>query len=169
MNHIQRKNLITYVRRITMNLLGKAMDKNFWKEVREKECFTKYREELFYLWKTECEDKETMALRYSDFKLYWVTGDRGVYERTYFSRRKAMDCAALLSLIYPEEEKYLIKLMDVIYAICDEYTWCLPAHQGQLEPNNNVRIDLFASETGFALSEISLSNSSRVLPPFICL
>ena len=147
-----------------MNLLGKAMDKNFWKEVREKDCYKKYRDELFYLWKNECEDKDTMALKYSDFKLYWVTGDRGVYERTYFSRRKAMDCAALLSLIYPEEEKYLIKLMDVIYAICDEYTWCLPAHQGQLEPNNNVKIDLFASETGFALSEIYTMLEDRLEP-----
>ena len=33
-----------------MKLLGKAMDKEFWAEVREKDCFKKYRDELFDLW-----------------------------------------------------------------------------------------------------------------------
>ena len=65
-----------------------------------------------------------------------------------------MDVSALLALIYPEEEKYLLRLMDEIYVICDEYTWCLPAHQKVLEVNDNSKIDLFASETGFALAEI---------------
>ena len=140
------------------------MDKDFWKEVREKDCYKKYRDELFDLWKNRCENGPILALKYSDFKLYWVTGDRGIYERTYFTRRLAMDCSALLALIYPEEEKYLDRLMDQIYAICDEYTWCLPAHQGKLEPNNNVRIDLFASETGFALAEIYTMLEDRLEP-----
>ena len=53
-----------------------------------------------------------------------------------------LDSAVLLALIYPEEEKYIVRLMDQIYAICDEYTWCLPAHQGKLEKNNNCKIDI---------------------------
>ncbi len=147
-----------------MNLLGKAMDKNFWNEVRTKECFSGYREELLKMWDEKCENKEISQMTYSDFKLFWTTGDRSIYESKYFFRRHVMDCSALLALIYPEEEKYLIKLMDVIYAVCDEYTWCLPAHQGKLEPNNNTKIDLFASETAFALAEIYIMLGDRLEP-----
>ena len=75
-----------------------------------------------------------------------------------------MYSSALLALIYPEEDKYLIKLMDAIYAICDEYTWCLPAHQGKLEPNNNTKIDLMAAETGFTLAEIYTLLNDRLEP-----
>lgn len=147
-----------------MNLLGKALDKNFWKDVRVNDCFEKHRCELFNNWEKYCKNDYFPALRYRDFKLFWQTGNRGVYEEQYFNRRMALDTSALLSLIYPEEEKYLIFLMDVIYAICDEYTWCLPAHHGELEPNNNVQIDLFAAETGFALSEIYAILGDRLDP-----
>lgn len=136
-----------------MNLLGKATNPEFWKEVREKDCYKKFREELFENWTKHCE-VPIYALKYSDFRLFVVTGDRGTYERTYFTRRQALNTSALLSLIYPEEEKYIVRLMDTIYAICDEYTWCLPAHQTKLEVNNNIHLDLFACETGNALSEI---------------
>lgn len=146
-----------------MRLLKRAHDKDFWVEVREKECFARYRQELFSLWDRHCQNELPM-LTYSDFKLFWTTGDRKTYEGKYFSRRLALDCSALLSLIYPEEEKYLKKLMDVIYVICDEYTWCLPAHQKKLEENNNSKIDLFASETGFALSEVCTMLGDRLDP-----
>ena len=147
-----------------MNLLGKGMDPEFWKEVREKDCFKKYRDELHALWDKHCENVPIYALKYSDFRLFVVTGNRSVYEGTYFTRRQAMNCSALLALIYPEEEKYIVRLMDEIYAICDEYTWCLPAHQTKLEINNNCHIDLFAAETGFALSEIYTLLGSRLEP-----
>lgn len=147
-----------------MEFLKKAKDKDFWKEVQEKDCFKRYRDELLETWEKYCEGKTREALKYSDFKLFWTTGDRKTYEAPYFARRIAMTDAALLSLVYPEEEKYIVRLMDEIYTICDEYTWCLPAHQGELEPNNNARIDLFASETGFSLAEIYTLLKDRLDP-----
>ena len=147
-----------------MDLLKNATDKSFWEKVRTSDSFAKHRAELTALWEKHCSDGSIAAITYSDFKLYWITGDRAMYEKKYFSRRLALDCSALLSLIYPEEEKYLTHLMNVIYTICDEYTWCLPAHQKKLEPNNNSVIDLFAAETAFALSEVYTILKDRLEP-----
>lgn len=149
-----------------MEFYAKLRDPEFIKKVREADCYKKFRDELFAIWNAHC-TKPREALRYSDFKLYWDTGDRGVYETVYFSRRLAISAASLLAVFYPEEQKYLDRLMDEIYAICDEYTWCLPAHQGKLEKNNNCKIDLFASETGFALSEIYAILGDRLDPLII--
>ena len=43
-------------------------------------------------------------------------------------------------------------LEDTIWAICDEYTWSLPAHISWAK-DERTDVDLFASETGYALSE----------------
>ena len=50
-----------------MKLLEKAKDKSFWVGVREKDCFKKYREELFDLWEKHCTSPRE-ALTYSDFR-----------------------------------------------------------------------------------------------------
>lgn len=147
-----------------MNLLGKATDTEFWKNVAEKECFKQYREYMLSLWQQNCENGPILDLRYSDFKIYGITGSRVEYENTYFARRRALLASAALSMIYPDEEKYITRLMDQVYSICDEYTWCLPAHQGNLTVNNNVNIDLFAAETGFALSEVYNMVGDRLEP-----
>ena len=136
-----------------MNLLGKAMDKGFWEEVRTKECFTAYRKHMQDIWDKECEGQDILALKYRDFKIYFVNGDRAPYSKYYYLHRRQLMASAMLSLIYPDEPKYLDFLMDIVYAICDEYTWCLNAHQPNLETNNNCHIDLFASETAFSLAE----------------
>ena len=146
-----------------MHLLGKAMDPAFWQEVREKESYKRFRDELAAMWEKDCQ-KPIEALRYSEFRMFKYTGNRSIYEGQYFLRRRRVNACALLSLIYPEEEKYLVNLMDTIYAICDEYTWCLPAHQTALEINNNIHLDLFACETGFTLSEIYTLLGDRLEP-----
>ena len=150
-----------------MNLLGKAHDPRFWEKVKNDGAFEWYRKELLESYRKYSEkypDGLYPALKYSEFKLFWTTGDRSTYQAPYFERRRAMETAALLCLIYPENEEYLSFLMNTIYTVCDEYTWCLPAHQGQLEPNNNVKIDLFASETGFQLAEIYTLLGDRLEP-----
>ena len=147
-----------------MNLLKKATDKSFWQGVREKDCFATYREEVLAMWENTCMDKPIPTLLYSDFKQFTVTGSRDEYEAPYFARRHALDASALLSLIYPENEAYINRLMDEIFAICDEYTWCVPAHHGPIDIENPYRIDLFAAETGFALAEIYTMLSDRLDP-----
>ena len=147
-----------------MNLLGKAHDSAFWTAVRETETYKSYRDEQLSLWERATKDYLPECLRYSEFKMFWTTGNRSFYEKPYFNRRHLAINAAILSLIYPEEQKYIDKLMDILYSIMDEYTWCLPAHQGKLEPNNNCRCDLFATETGFLLAEVDTLLRDRLDP-----
>ncbi len=149
-----------------MQLLGKAQSPSFWTEdVRNKKEFERYRNELHEYWtRNDLEHKRFEALRYSDFKLFFTTGDRDIYQRAYFSRREALEVIVPLALIYPEEDKYINTLMDIVYSICDEYTWCLPAHQGKLEVHDKTRIDLFASECAFYLAIVYTLLSDRLDP-----
>lgn len=144
-------------------LLGKAHDPAFWAEVRESDVYRPLREGLLEKWEKEGRNP-IPALNYSAYRRFHYDGDRDEYEKPYFARRRALDVCALLTLIYPEKEEYMIQLMDLIYAVCDEYTWCLPAHQTELGKNNNRRIDLFAAETGMCLSEIYTLLSDRLEP-----
>ncbi|WP_100405613.1 heparinase II/III family protein [Bacillus solitudinis] len=109
------------------------------------------------------------TLDYSLFIQYQKTGSRLEYERVYFARRRRLNTFAMMLLVEPENLVYRDALQNTIWSICEESTWCLPAHLGNLEtePDDNLSlpqetarekrwhsIDLFASETAFALSEI---------------
>lgn len=144
-------------------LLGKAQDPAFWAEVKEGELYRTLRENLLSWWEKDGKG-DIPALNYSAYRRFVFDGDRETYEKPYFKRRRAMNVAAVLALIYPEREEYLVQLMDLIYAVCDEYTWCLPAHQTELGKNNNRHIDLFAAETGMCLSEIYTLLGDRLEP-----
>lgn len=50
-----------------MNLLGRAMEKEFWFEVREKDCFKGFRDNLLDDWKHYEEEGDLLALKYSEF------------------------------------------------------------------------------------------------------
>ncbi|WNR45248.1 heparinase II/III domain-containing protein [Paenibacillus roseipurpureus] len=103
-------------------------------------------------------------LLYSEFISFGATGEKQPFEKKYFERRTRM---ALLALMYmaDKENKWLRSLEDIIWAICDEFTWCIPAHVGlyvneypkgiwdQPEPPRD-NVDLYAGETAFALAEI---------------
>ena len=134
-------------------LLAKAKDPAFWAKVRTSEAYKPLIDELFAIWEKDCTG-DIPACKYSEYIVYSVTGSRSEYEDSYFIRRRAMNASAILALIYPDEEKYLNKLCDVIWAILDEYNWVLPAHIHNFKDNVVAYLDLFAAETGFALSEI---------------
>ena len=87
--------------------------------------------------------KPILALSYSEYKRYWIDGDRNSYETAYFERRNRL---FLLQILAIAKDKYLSLLEDVLASICDEYTWVVPAHAKH-------PIDLFAAETGGYLSE----------------
>ncbi len=94
-------------------------------------------------------------LAFNKFMLFKNTGDRKEYESEYFVKRKRLNYFTLMLLLY-KEEKYKAAIEDCIWNICSEFTWCLPAHIDYNEPVEKwqTRIDLFAAETGGALSEV---------------
>lgn len=100
-------------------------------------------------------------LTYSRFSLFAVQGSRLEYERVYFEKRRRLNTFAFLSLLEPESEAYEAALWDAVWAICSEFTWCLPAHVDGKRPVSET-IDLFAAETGFALAELSLLFAGRL-------
>jgi len=144
-----------------MNLLGRLTDTTFWETVRTDKYYAPYLKGIKESWDELCEG-DIPQLRYSEFNLTWITGDRSNYEKPYFRRRGILNAAAILSLIYPEEEKYFTKLQDIIFDICNEYTWCLPAHFDADGKKDPYVVDLFAAETGFSLAEIYILHKDRL-------
>ena len=148
------------------------------------------------------------SILFSKYKLFELTGDRSEFEYGYyFPRRARLAYLCSLTLLDGGEDN-ISALEDIIWAICDEYSWCVSAH---LHPDRGMTIvdkknaedfiqngytgktfrehrecvDLFAAETGFALSEtISLLGDklhplvvdrakkevlSRIIEPFMAI
>lgn len=104
----------------------------------------------------EFESKPIAALPFREWDLYRSKGTRIEFEALYFDRRRRL-AALVVAALKGGVEPYLPALEDTIWAICDEYTWCLPAHlmnhDAAVEGEEYKHIDLFASETAHALSE----------------
>ena len=148
-----------------MHILGKAMDKEFWQRAREDARLERFRQILFKDWEKLMEEGGLRALKYSEWRMFFVTGERTTYQKSYEHHRHAATVSAMLALLYPEEEKYINYLMDAIYTLCDEYTWSYPAHQGgNFTDNNNTIIDLTGSRVGMDLAEMYVLFGDRLEP-----
>lgn len=103
------------------------------------------------------------SLSYSKFKLFQETGSRTEYENDYMEHRRLFAIYGLMCL-WEEDAKWMDKLCDVIWAICDEYTWVLPAHLSGVTDIElgKIKIDLFSAETGMYLSELRYILGSRL-------
>jgi hypothetical protein len=86
------------------------------------------------------------------FNEFYKSGNRLIYEDEYFARRGCVISRAMYSIINKNRDT---KLVGIINAICDEFTWALPAHISTEEKNPEKVIDLFSAETAQTLSEIA--------------
>jgi len=151
--------------------LKKVTDKAFWKKVHTCPEYEFFIDDLLASYEAYCQD-EIKEIPYRLFKQFFINGNRINCEQVYFERRERLNTCALLSMIYPDNEEYFEKLQDIIWAICNEYSWALPAHLGLSKKTGqydeeNIRnefnlIDLFASETAAALAEIKLILNDRL-------
>lgn len=134
-------------------LMEKAKNPEFWQSVRnDPACLpliTEVKKDY------QASYSETIScLSYRVRMRFYKDGDRHEFEKPYFQRRTNLASAALLALIYPEEPSWVERIQEIIWAICEEYSWALPAHVDGCLEDDLTRIDLFAAETGFTLAEI---------------
>jgi len=143
-------------------MFEKFRDKAFWENVKNSPEYQPLIDTLLNKYQENKTDP-IPVLKYSDYFAYKNKGEREPYEFPYFTRRRYLTSAALLSLIYPENEQYFQDLQEIIFAICGEWTWAVPAHtlDKENQPEEKM-IDLFAAETGAALAEIYVFLQDRL-------
>ncbi len=137
-------------------------DTKKWQKIRENPEYTPLRQFIMKEYDECCRDRDIPVLKFSLEMEYFKTGKRADFEKPYFLRRRQMTVYAILSLIYPENEEYFIGLCDVVAAICDEYSWQVPAHRPSDNRNKNDGHSLFAAETALYLAEIKSIFADRL-------
>ncbi|WP_238858728.1 heparinase II/III family protein [Clostridium sp. YIM B02569] len=165
-------------------LIEKFNDRKFWQKIREKSIVNKSIK-ILYKELEKLENEIMPECNYSLYKKFAVEGNRKKFENVYFKRRHYLNTYALCALL-DGEEKYIRKLEDIIFSICNEYTWALSAHlkrdsllindyDGTDEQKHifnssfiehYTTLDLFSAETAFYLAEIAYIFSDK-LSPFI--
>lgn len=123
-------------------------------------CYEQNKLESYYL---RYHSDVIPQITYTDFCEFEKTGMRIRYEEKYFNRRRRLNSTFMMYIVFGE--KYLSELCDLIWAVCDEFTWALPAHTA---PSRDAykNIDLFNAETAMCLTELSYI-LDKELPTYI--
>ncbi len=123
------------------------------------------------------------VLTYTLYRVFEHSGVRGPYEDPYFLKRARLTWAVFELLMGDESRRDIVH--DLVWSICEETSWLLPAHEEQgpdvwdldtprartgplgahtmltREPDS---IDLFAAETGAALAETVYLVGDKLAP-----
>lgn len=125
------------------DLLPEARTPGLWNRERVDEALA---------WAGRLAGQPDLVLPYSAFRRFALDGDRQEYETAYFHRRRRLEVFAL-AVLSDRGFEFLGPLENVLAAVCDEFTWALPAHLAG-HPDPATVVDLFAAETASALAEI---------------
>ncbi len=108
--------------------------------------------------------KKITPLTATDYMIYRHSGNRGIFEGKYFERR-----ADLMTLAYAEvcegNGRFTDAIIDRLWAILEETTWVLPAHNRALPEQSGLLsyafaekvdyIDLFAASTAADIAVVA--------------
>jgi hypothetical protein len=102
------------------------------------------------------------SLVLNDYLRYYRDGNRSEFEKIYFNRRRRLGSAAIAQAA-GGEQAFAAEAADGLWLICEESSWCLPAHARHglaadvpscLPPTGSGGyIDLFNCETAMVLAE----------------
>ncbi|SFG51109.1 heparinase II/III domain-containing protein [Oribacterium sp. WCC10] len=98
-------------------------------------------------------------IQMSDYLRFSEDGNRVLFEEKFFKRRRMLTHLVMGECI-ENKGRFLSKIIDGIYLIMGETTWCLPAHNSYIRDTRQYTypdvsrpvVDLFAGETGAILS-----------------
>ncbi|MBE5826931.1 MAG: heparinase [Butyrivibrio sp.] len=104
-------------------------------------------------------DEPWSQILLSDYLEFSKNGNRSRFEELYFSRRRKLN-ALIMAQLAEGGDRFLEDILDGIYLILQEFSWCLPAHnthvrnskQQEFPDTEHPIIDLFAAETGALLA-----------------
>ena len=91
------------------------------------------------------------------------TGQREGYQEPRAQRRQMLWGLTLAECL-AYEGRYLDPILDVAWAICEESSWALPAHQRELTEMERPVIDLSAAAEALELAELDLLLGSALDP-----
>jgi hypothetical protein len=144
-----------------------------WTQIRHDEKYKAFRDKLEEQ-AANLTDQPAESPPFSDFLLFGDTGDRVTYQTKRNQLFSGLHVFGLLAMT-EERPEWKKGLENSIWAICNEYTWVLPAHIGlyvneypngiwnqPLPPRETV--DLDAAITGFTLVEILHKVGPRLHP-----
>ncbi len=94
---------------------------------------------------------------------YLRTGERTGYEVPQRRRRTALANLALAECL-EGQGRLVDPIVDVVWAICDESSWSMPAHQAELTNMDRPVIDLMVAMTALNLAELDLLLGDRLDP-----
>ena len=105
-----------------------------------------------------------LARRYLDFAR---NGDRERYQRPYFARRGMLAWLTIAECV-EGRGRFLDDIMDGIWLICEESTWCVPAHTRRqragigLPDVTEPTVALFSAETAALLAWVDYLLNDRL-------
>lgn len=113
--------------------------------------------------------KDYPVIKATDFMDFRRNGNRSDYETAYFERRHMLNNLVLAECL-EQKSRFLDHIINGIFLICEESSWCLPAHNSYyrdtpqyiLPDSSRPVLDLFACESGAQLSMILYLLSSKL-------
>ena len=92
-----------------------ARDPKVWERIRNDEAFARHRKELTEAYDKYFAVKPRCATAWEVLDFPKVGGISDHFRQ--------LQTVAILALIYPENEEYYRSLVEVVWEICNEYTW----------------------------------------------